>query len=258
MARPTSDPLARVSGGGSGDELPLLDQGHLSFFSLDNLRRLLGDCGFEVERAAHDRCPARAPGTGLAPGTAALRAPRRPLGWRRRDGRHQRPVGVRGRGAGGRPERGASSPSAPELASVCLSASGGQATRQPAGRRRRSATTSSSGSARRRPHTVPARLLKVWRPPDGRARARPLVWLGSRTYSRRQGTSTDPSDVVSRGAGAVDGRPAVTTSGSPRTSAGRRSPGPCASPSCHTRGSARAAPPPSPPGRVADRSGGGA
>ena len=44
-------PLARVSAGGSGDGLPLLDQGHLSFFSIDNLRRLFRDCGFEVEHA---------------------------------------------------------------------------------------------------------------------------------------------------------------------------------------------------------------
>ena len=44
-------PLAAVASTASPDELPLLDQGHLSFFTESNLRRLFGDCGFAVERA---------------------------------------------------------------------------------------------------------------------------------------------------------------------------------------------------------------
>ena len=44
-------PLAAVASSGPSHELPLLDQGHLSFFTESNLRRLFGDCGFEVERA---------------------------------------------------------------------------------------------------------------------------------------------------------------------------------------------------------------
>jgi SAM-dependent methyltransferase len=45
-------PLVRHrSPSGSTGELPLLDQGHLSCFSLSHLRRLFDECGFEVVRA---------------------------------------------------------------------------------------------------------------------------------------------------------------------------------------------------------------
>ena len=44
-------PLAAVAARSTSSTIPRLDQGHLSFFSEANLRRLFGDCGFDVERA---------------------------------------------------------------------------------------------------------------------------------------------------------------------------------------------------------------
>lgn len=40
--------LSRESQNSRKDELPLMGQGHLSFFSKDHLMRLFGECGFEV------------------------------------------------------------------------------------------------------------------------------------------------------------------------------------------------------------------
>jgi SAM-dependent methyltransferase len=44
-------PLAWLAGRESAGRLPLLDQGHLSFFGLGHLRRLFDECGFECVRA---------------------------------------------------------------------------------------------------------------------------------------------------------------------------------------------------------------
>lgn len=43
--------VGRGAAKGADDELPLLDQGHLSFFALPHLYRLFDECGFEVIRA---------------------------------------------------------------------------------------------------------------------------------------------------------------------------------------------------------------
>lgn len=62
----------------AGDDLPLLDQGHLSFFSLRHLEQLFTECGFETVRAREIGVRRGLRALGLWPGRrrSARRAPR--------------------------------------------------------------------------------------------------------------------------------------------------------------------------------------